>query len=81
MLGLCRLRWEACTSKLLQYLPQTLRNLVLFEEFNEDFDWIYRHNYITAERPIRPELIRTPSLAVGLALESRSLLMTTLSAS
>lgn len=62
-------------------LIQSLRSLILFEDLNEDFDLVVHHDEFSNEWFFHPELVRTPSPAVGLALASRNAAMTTLSAS
>lgn len=60
------------------YLPPTLKHVIVFEDFNEDIDQIFRYN---SEPPFRPELVRTPSPSVARAAALASMSLTTLSAS
>ncbi|KAH7130995.1 hypothetical protein EDB81DRAFT_905784 [Dactylonectria macrodidyma] len=62
-------------------LPSTLKNLTLFEDFNEDFNLVYASEAAQARWLVTPELVRTPSPSLGLAFASSSLGMTNLSAS
>lgn len=62
-------------------LPPTLRNLTLFEGFNEEFNWVFANHTVQAGSPASPELVRTPSSVVSYISAAKSISMTTLSAS
>ncbi|PMB69148.1 hypothetical protein BM221_005734 [Beauveria bassiana] len=53
---------------ILRSLPNTLKHLILFEDFNEDYCRIYATDPVTAEWVCRPELHRTPSVLIAQAL-------------
>ncbi|KPM38243.1 hypothetical protein AK830_g8303 [Neonectria ditissima] len=62
-------------------LPRTLKDLTIFEDFNEDYTFIHCTDMMAKEYPCPPELVRTPSQAVGAALAKRSLSLNRLAAS
>ncbi|RYP20711.1 hypothetical protein DL765_002661 [Monosporascus sp. GIB2] len=66
---------------ILTSLPETLKVLTIFEDFNEDYNIVHCFNYIMREWPHLPELVRTPNPSVGAALASRSLGLERFSAS
>ncbi|RYP76928.1 hypothetical protein DL771_001481 [Monosporascus sp. 5C6A] len=66
---------------ILTSLPETLKTLTIFEDFNEDYNIVHCFHYITREWPYPPELVRTPNPSVGAALAYRSLGLERLSAS
>jgi hypothetical protein len=66
---------------ILTSLPATLKDLTLFEDFNEDYNVVFFNDYITREWPQFPELIRTPCPSIGAALAWRSIGLAKLSAS
>ncbi|KAK8141426.1 hypothetical protein G3M48_010538 [Beauveria asiatica] len=53
---------------ILRSLPNTLKHLILFEDFNEDYCRIHATDPETAEWVCRPELHRTPSVLIARAL-------------
>ncbi|RYP39366.1 hypothetical protein DL766_000391 [Monosporascus sp. MC13-8B] len=66
---------------ILTSLPETLKVLTIFEDFNEDYNIVHCFHYITREWPYPPDLVRTPNPSVGAALAYRSLGLEKLSAS
>lgn len=58
------------------YLPNTLKRLTLFEDFNEDFNGAFQGDTI-----LHGELVRTANPSVGAALAKTSLFLERLSAS
>ncbi|RYO96980.1 hypothetical protein DL764_007381 [Monosporascus ibericus] len=66
---------------ILTSLPETLKALTIFEDFNEDYNIVHCFNYSTREWLYPPELVRTPNPSVGAALAYRSLSLERFSAS
>lgn len=62
-------------------LTEKLRDLTIFEDFNEDYNTISFYDPKTVYWPIPPEITRTPDLGVGEALAQRSQTLTRLAAS
>lgn len=66
----------------MQSLPGAVRELTLFEDFNEDYNTIFSTDPIIANHnPPIPELLRARSWAAGQVLAARSLNLVRLSAS
>lgn len=57
---------------ILNSLPETLKTLTIFEDFNEDYHIVYRLNYITRVWPYQPELDIIPDPAIGAAIAYKS---------
>lgn len=66
---------------MLAALPETLKNLTIFEDFNEDYNIVFGIYRRTQGWMRTPDDIRTPSPAVGVALAWRSTRLEKLSAS
>ncbi|KND92322.1 hypothetical protein TOPH_03122 [Tolypocladium ophioglossoides CBS 100239] len=64
-----------------QSFPEASRDLTIFEGFNEDYNTIHCTDMAPRYWPCPPELVRTPSSAVGATLTKRSLSLGRLSAS
>lgn len=64
---------------MISILPGALRELTIFEDFNEDYDKVYSKAY-GGDFP-NHELVRIPDVSVALALASRSRRLTNLSVS
>ncbi|KAH8815922.1 hypothetical protein F5884DRAFT_852390 [Xylogone sp. PMI_703] len=57
---------------MLTSLPETLKTLILFEEFNEDYNIVHCTEDFTIGWPHPPELVKTPCLSISVALAWRS---------
>jgi hypothetical protein len=62
-------------------LPETLQDLTMFEDFNEDYNTVAYNNPYTSEWVAPPELVRTPAGLVGSTLAQRSQSLEKLTAS